>query len=232
MSLHSICTNALNELGGFEVPGSFYGNANATATKCVALVTREGNSLEKEFRWSVLITSTTVTTVSGTANYDLPTDFRAFANMSQWDRTNDRQLSGPLSGAVWQYRKSGVVASSDLNRGFRIQNNDIYIDPTPTSADTLAYDYYSKYWIIKQSDSSTTNTFSSDNDTCRLDEDLLTLALKWRFLQSGGYPFEAEYREYESMKTSLLDDDGGKPRICLGKTPYIYTNLPETGFGS
>ena len=191
MSLLTICTNALKELGGFEIPGSFYGNPNATARQCLALTTREGNALVREYRWSVLIGSTTITTVSGTANYDLPTDFIAFANMSQWDRTNNRQLSGPLSGAVWQYRKSGIVTSSVLNRGFRIQNNDIYIDPTPTSADTLAYDYYSKYWITKQSDSSTTNEFSSDNDTCRLDEELITLGLKWRFLQAKGLPFEA-----------------------------------------
>jgi hypothetical protein len=44
-------------------------------------------------------------------------------------------------------------------------------------------------------------------------------------------PFEAEYREYESMKSECLSDNGGKPRICLGPASRVWTNLPDQGFG-
>lgn len=232
MSLLTIATDALNEIGGFEVPGSFYGNPNPTAKQVLKLVEREGKSLEKEYRWTALITSTTIATVSGTATYALPSDFRAFANMSQWDRTNVLPLRGPTSGAEWQYRKSGLVGVSSVNRAFRVQGGYIAIDPTPTSVDTLAYDYYSKAWIVKQADGSNVSAFTSDNDTCRLDEDLLTMGLKWRFLQAKGMPFQPEYAEYESTKTSLLDDEGGKSTICLGGSPVRFDQLPDTGYGS
>jgi hypothetical protein len=237
LSLLQICTRALEEIGGFDVPGSFYGNSNPTAKQCLRLVEREGSSLEKESRWTALITSTTITTVSGTATYALSTyapGFRAFANMSQWDRTNYLPLRGPLSGAQWQYRKSGLVTTGSLNRGFRIAGTSIAIDPTPSSADTLAFDYYDSRWIVDQSEVAGTyvTQFTSDNDTCRLDEDLLTMGLKWRFLQAKGMPYQPEYAEYESVKTSLLEDEAGKGPICLGAPTTEFTNIPDTGFGS
>jgi hypothetical protein len=235
MSLLSICTAALEEIGGFEIPGSFYGNPNPTAKQCLRLVEREGSTLEKEHRWTALITSTTITTVSGTASYALSTyaaGFRAFANLSQWDRTNNMPLLGPASGADWQFLKSSVSSTTTINRWFRIAGTSIYIHPTPTSADTLAFDYYDKRWITKQSDSSYATTFSSDNDTCRLDEDLITMGLKWRFLQAKGMPFEPEYKEYESIKEQLLADEGGKGSINLGITARVLSQIPDTGFGS
>lgn len=235
MTLLSICQAALEEIGGFDVPSSFYGNSNPTAKQCLRLVEREGKSLEKEYRWTVLITSTTITTAASTASYALSTyaaGFRAFANMSQWDRTNQLPLRGPLSGAQWQYRKSALAGTSDIDRGFRVAGGLVYIDPTPSSVDTLAFDYYDKRWITKQSDSSYATTFASDNDTCRLDEDLLTMGLKWRFLQAKGMPYEPEYKEYEEIKSQLLTDDGGKGPICLGGPTYRFTNIPDTGYGS
>lgn len=233
MTLLSICQDALNEMAGFEVPSTFYGNGNGTAKQCLALVTAEGRDLEKEYRWAELLTEYTFSTVAGTSSYSKPADFRAFANMSQWDRTNRWRLSGPVPSVVWQWLNSGLVVASATNRWFAIRGQYMMIFPTPTSADTLAFDYYSKSWIVKQSDASNTTRFASDNDTCRLDEDLLVLGLKWRFLQAKGMPYEPEYKLYESIKTSLIEDNGGKGPIDLNRRCYSQPggNLPETGYG-
>lgn len=232
MSLLSICQDALKEIGGVEVPSSFYGNNNLTARQCLSLVKAGGNSLEISHRWTALISTYTFATVSGTASYALPSDFRAFAHMSQWDRTNSLPVFGPTSAQTWQFLKSGISEGATINRWFRIQGGYFYIHPTPTSADTVAFDYYSKNWITKQSDSSSVRDFYSDSDTTRLDEDLLRLDLKWRFLQAKGWPFEAEYKEFDAVLEDLKADDGGKGPICLGRSSFKYTNIPDTGFGS
>lgn len=233
MTLATICTNALKEISGFEIPSSFFGNANLTARTCVACVTREGKTLERENRWVELIQTHTFDTVADQANYDLPTDFRAFANMSQWDRTNSRRLVGPASPLLWQWLKGDVTAGATIDRWFRQQGTQIYIHPTPAAAgDTIAFDYYSKNWITLDSDSSTTTDWASDNDTSLLDEELLTMGLKWRFLQAKGMPFEPEYKEYESIKEALLSDNGGKGAIYLGPPRFKMTNLPDQGYGS
>lgn len=233
MTIKTICEDALNEIGGFEVPTSFSGNGNLTATQCIALLNREGKTLEKEERWSALISTHTFTTVADTASYALPTDFRAFAEMSQWDRTNTRQMIGPTPGFLWQYLKGGIISESTIDRWFRIQGSDFYIHPTPSATgDTIAFDYYSKDWVNIQATGLTGTRIASDNDTGRLDEDLLTLGLKWRFLQAKGMPFEPEYKEYEALKTELVSDDGGSGLIRLGQPRYEMTNLPDQGYGS
>ena len=236
MSLLTICTNALSEIGGFDIPATFYGNGVLTAKQCVALANREGKTLEKELRWSELVTEGTITTASGTANYAKPSDFRAFANMSQWDRTNMWRLTGPVPSIVWQWLKSGITVASGMNKWFMVRGATIYLYPTPTSVTTIAYDYYSTGWVTKQADSTNVTEWSADLDTARLDEDLITMGLKWRFLQAKGMPYQPEYAEYETVKSALQDDNGGRGVINLNISmrpmrPINDGNLPETGYG-
>lgn len=235
MSLLTIATNALKEIGGFDVPSSFYGNTNLTATQCVALANRAGRTLQAETRWSELLTEHTFTTTASTATYAKPSDFRAFANMSQWDRTNSWRLTGPTSSFVWQWLKSGISVFASNTRFFAVRGAYIHIYPTPTvTGDTIAFDYYSNAWITKQLDSSNITEWSSDNDTARIDEDIITLSLKWRFLQAKGMPYEPEYKEYETIVESMKEDNGGRGAINLSGMPGLgeFGNIPDTGFGS
>ena len=235
MSLLSIAQGALRRLSGFEVPSTFYGNNNLTAVSCVNLLQEAGNTLVRQHRWQELITEYTFSTVNGTSAYSLPSDFRAFANMSQWDRSNQWRMTGPVPSIVWQWLKSGISVASTDNRWFMVRGNYLTIYPTPTvDGDTIAFDYYSNAWITKQADSTNVTAWTADLDTARIDEELLTLDLKWRFLQSKGMPFEPEYKAFESVKEDLLADNGGRAMINLNTPmrPMFDGNLPETNFGS
>jgi hypothetical protein len=234
MSLLSIAQGALRRLSGFEVPSTYFGNNNLTAVSCVNLLQEAGNTLVRQHRWQELITEHTFTTTASTATYALPSDFKAFANMSQWDRTNQWRMTGPTPSIVWQWLKSGISVASTNNRWFMVRGNLFTIFPTPsTTGDTIAFDYYSHAWITKQADSTNVTAWTADLDTARIDEELLTLDLKWRFLQAKGMPYEPEYKAFESVKEDLLADNGGRGMINLNKPmrPMFDGNLPETGFG-
>lgn len=235
MTLKTICQQALNEIGGFEVPTAYFGSSNVTAKLALNLVQRAGNSLERRHRWAELVTEHTFVTVADTANYSLPTDFRAFANMSLWDRTNYNPMLGPMSPAEWQFMKSSVAGDTGtVTRWFRVKGTQIYIHPTPTaSGDTIAFDYYSRYWISGSASSAFIAAFESDSDTCLLDEDLLTLDLKWRFLQAKGMPFDTEFEEWKVMRDVRLASYGGARKLSLDM-PALATfpeNVPDTGYG-
>lgn len=234
-TLTSIAQNALYEMSGFEVPQTFYGNGNLTARQCLKLVEREGKTLTREHRWAELISEYTFPTVSGTATYDFPSDFSAFANMTFWDRTNSWRIQGPTPPLVYQWLKSGITVASDAEAWYMVRGNKITIYPTPSSVRTIAFDYYSNGWITKQSDSSYISEFTSDNDVPRLDADLLTLGLKWRFLQAKGMPYEPEYKEYCAVKEALVADNGSKGMIDLGmgrRSVIAGGHLPDTGYGA
>jgi hypothetical protein len=237
MTLSTIATRALRGLSGFQIPSSFYSSNHPTATLVVALADECGQDLEKEVRWQELVTEHTFTTTASTATYALPSDFRAFANLSQWDRANQWRMHGPMPPFVYQWLTSGLSVWASNNRWFALRGNLFTIYPTPeTAGDTIAFDYYSKNWVVKQLDGSFTNAWSSDNDTARLDENLLAADLKWRFLQAKGMPFEPEYKRRESLLEHLQADNGGRGVIDLGcpvpRTGLSYGVLPDTGYGS
>ncbi len=234
MSLLSIGQGALRRLSGFEVPSTYFGNNNLTAVSVVNLLQEAGNTLVRQHRWQELITEHTFTTTASTATYALPSDFRSFANMSQWDRTNLWRMTGPTPSIVWQWLKSGISVAATNNRWFMVRGNLFTIFPTPTTTgDTIAFDYYSNAWITKQTDSTNVTAWTADLDTSRIDEELLTLDLKWRFLQSKGMPFEPEYKAFEAVKEDILADNGGRGMISLNTPmrPHFGGNLPDQGFG-
>ena len=234
MTVLSICQNALKEISGFDVPNTIVGNQNETAVTALAVLRREGMRLRK-FNWDTLIAEGLITTVAGSEDYAKPDDFRHFANMSQWDRTNNLRLRGPTTPAEWQFLKGSVAgATATIERWFRVKGRRIFIHPVPNaSGDTIAYEYYSTNWVVLQTDGSTAGEIASDNDTALLDEEVLTLGVKWRFLKAKGIPWEAEYREYEDMLQSLLGQNGGSPVIALDNDRIAdrLSGIPEQGFG-
>ena len=170
--------------------------------------------------------------MQGTDNYALPDGFIAFAQSSHWDRSNWRRVRGPASAAEWQWFKVRLVTPSELNRWFRIQGKRFYMNPTPSVSDVeISYDYFSKNWV-QPTEGADKDGYTADTDTPLLDEELLTLDLKWRFLQAKGFPAEVEYREWDDMLSTILANSGGARTINMnGIVADVTSNLPDTGFG-
>jgi hypothetical protein len=230
MTLLTICQTVLRETGKFQVPSTIVSNADPTAVQLLALANRTGRTLANDLRWQVLLSTYTFATVASTANYSLPSDFGRFANLTQWDRTNDNPVRGPVTAMEWEYlQSSGFGASSIFDKVFRIAGNYFAIYPTPdTSDETIAFQYYSKNWITNKT------AFSADDDTALIDEDLIILGTKWRWLQAKGDSFENEKLEYQQRLDSLQAGDGGRDVIRFGSR-FVENgagNIPDVGFGS
>lgn len=224
-----MCQTALRESGQFTVPETIVGNADPTAVQLLALANRAGRTLANDYRWQVLLTTHTFDTVASTESYALPSDFGRFANLSFWDRTNYWAVRGPVTAIEWQARKSSSIASvSGMNKAFRIAGGLFYIDPVPDAVETIAFDYWSSYWISGKA------AYALDADVALIDEDVITLELKWRWLQAKGDSFENEKREAEMRRESVLAADGAKDAIRFSDAGGYRErggNLPETGFG-
>lgn len=238
MSLLTICQAALEEIGDFEVPGSIVGNANATATQIKALANREGRLLSRRHYWNALHKVQTFTTTASTANYTAPSDLRYPLNMTWWDRANYWPVFGPATPEVWQTLQSGIVTEG-VRRWFRFQGGDIYIYPTPTvNGDTIAFEYISDQWVDTDADGAGDATsWQADSDTSVLDEELMTLGVKWRFKMEKGIPYADDWNEYERQVNLAIGRDGGAEKLNMGQysdwfKDYGIVNFPETGFGS
>ena len=109
-TLLSICQSALREIGDFAVPSAIVGSTDPIAVQLLALAQRSGKTLAADHKWQVLLKTYTFPTVASTATYALPTDFKSFANITQWDRTNYWEVEGPVSPQKFEALRSSSVS--------------------------------------------------------------------------------------------------------------------------
>jgi hypothetical protein len=184
--------------------------------------------------------------IKNQSSYELPSDFGFFLNKTMWDRVESRPM-GLVSPQVWQEFKSGLIQSSVYKR-WRVKANDgtkeIFIDPTPTATQCVyecrdgskvkvgaAFEYISKY-TVNDTSGVPKELFTVDTDTFRIDDNLLELEFKWRWLNALGQTYHEEKAEAERYHGILKAQDGGAPTVTADNgSSYRYPNIPETGIG-
>jgi len=237
MSLLTICQGVADYVG-FERPTTVVGSPDPTARQLLSCAQREGKTLVKRGPWAILEKEHTFSTVNGTASYALPSDFERFRNDTQYNRSDQMEMRGPLNAQQWQYVKSGIVSAGTQQR-WRVKADSsakkFFIDPTPTSAETIAFEYVSNAWC-QSSGGSAQTAWAADSDTGILDELLMEMGVTYRFKQLHGLDYAEDFRDYQINVARSLGADGGAPRLAFdnryknGISPYGY-NVPETNYG-
>lgn len=214
MTLLSIAQNTLREIPGFEVPSTIVDNQNETAVLSLALINRSLLETRRRSNWEQLTVQRTITLVASQEQYDLPSDWKKFITITWWDQTNRWPMRGPATSAEWEALQSRIFESS-FRRWFRIfkgtSDNDrmIYIFPIPASSgDEITYEYISN-GVVEDTSGALKEIFTADTDTSLLDEDVVALGFKWRFLKTKGLPYVEEFRDYEVGIADIKGDNGG-----------------------
>lgn len=241
MSLLTICQNVAKDIP-VEVPSVISGNSNETATLLLSAANRAGKSIARRkgrIPWISLTKEHTFTTDASTAGYSLPSDFLYLANYTVWDRTNYWSMRAGLTPQQWQEYQSSVLGNTvTTHKRFRIRNvsgtTKFWIDPDPSSADSLVFEYVSNQWCQSEGGAGQT-AWQADTDTAILDEYLIELEAQWRFLKRLGMTYEDEFEEAEKEIKQALAREGGAPILELNKRRELSfisgKNVPDTGYG-
>jgi hypothetical protein len=136
-------------------------------------------------------------------------------------------------------KKSALVASATLRSNFRIKAdtrvNKFFIDPTPSSAVDMVFEYGSDQWVKDSGNTTGKTAYAVDTDISLISEELIELDTIWRVLARKGFAYEEEKQEAESQIDRAFAEDGGAPVIDFGggAMPAFAErlNLPEGGFG-
>lgn len=226
---------------GLSEPLSVIGNTDEQTKQILSLANREGKELSGVAMpfggWQRLHKEHTFLTVSGQAEYSLPSDLEYFANETFWDGSKRWELLGPIDAQEKQLLRYGVLASGP-RRKFYIRNDKMVIDPTPDVSDeTIAYDYYSNSWVIDEDGSTEKTRFTHDTDTIKLDEDCFAMGLKWRFLRAKGLDYSQEFADYRDAVNVKIARDCGQRKLPIsggnmGARLLDSDNIQDSGFGS
>lgn len=203
------------------------------------LLNTAGEELMQAYPWEKLVKSYQIVVASGdTGEYDMPSDFGYILNQTEWDRTNNIAMGGPLSAQEWTYLKGRDLASNTLYASFRISQGKFNVFPTnpPVGLD-LNFEYISTDWVSYDTGPVLYKAgVTAADDIPLFDKTLITRAVKVKYLESGGFDTIKAQGDYNQIFAFLTGTDKGAPIVNAGRSrggyPYLNSNnTPDTGFG-
>lgn len=212
-----------------------YDSTDPNIIQLCRLAKRVGRQLVRAHSWSHLQKEHTFSTVNGTASYALPADYDRLADQTGWNRTDQAPMYGPLTGAEWQRRKASGVTS--IYGSFRIRANLIYFDPTPTAAESHAFEYVSSYWVAVNGASVPTLAVPTDGaHVVWFDPLLFTTGLRLSFTRAKGIDSTAPQQDFNDAFAAAVGADGAAPILMLGGPSwaerFLYgVSIPEGNWG-
>ena len=234
MSLLSICQDAAIEIG-FPSPGMVVGSTDSNTLQLFRLANREGHDLSQAADWQALKEEHTFTLATSAQDYALPSGFRYIIPSTTWNRDDKRLVINPISSQEWQFLK-GWTAIQGLNLRARIRADQLEFEQTITSSDngkTIAFEYISSYWC-ESSGGSDQSAFAADTDVSKLDEELMTQGVVWRFKKAKGLDWQEDYQFYQRLRDTQIARDGGSRRIRFCSSAFgegLGVNVSDRDYG-
>jgi hypothetical protein len=177
----------------------------------LALSNEEGRELVSLYDWSVLQTESTFVTVAaqlqGTVESIAP-NYKFILNDIVWNRNTRLPIYGSRSSQEWQ--QAVAMQFTSPYSQYRIRGGNFYLFPIPEPNQTCSLEYVSKNWVNKASNSSMTNFWSSDNDTCIFDDDIMMAGIMWRWRAEKGLHYGEKKEIYDALVADATDRDATK----------------------
>jgi hypothetical protein len=207
-SLRTLLSAVLGE-SGFLVPTSFVGSTAPDDLQMVYLANRAANYLrEQGFNKLVKRNTTTLTTAT---TYDLPSDYLEIVADTMRIVGRIDVANFPAQANWWSYLQS-MAGPVGIPVNVRIINGLLNVY-SPTDGDVIAYEYISNMPITDVTGATPKASFTADDDLWLLDDDLLVLEVRWRFLQAKGLDWQSVAMEAKSYRNSVRGRDAGSQTL-------------------
>jgi len=208
-------------------PSAVIGSSDQQVRQLSSLADQEGRELARRAMWQALTKEKTFTSIaSETQTGAIPSDFDRMVPGTFFNRTRKRMVTGPLSSQEWQDLKGRtVVVYFDA---FRIRNDALLLQPTPPAGETYAFEYVSMEWCESSDGATDRSAWAADTDVAKLDEEIITLGVIWRFLRMKGLDYSEAFRTYEVQVTQMIARDGAKRSLNMASgRDYRQPRVPQ-----
>lgn len=208
-SLLELVTDVVDDIGLPRIT-SVIGNTDPMARAMLRAANREGVELAGRHPWRKLKFDKTFTSVAALIQTSaVPADYDRIVQDTFWNRTQTRQVEGPLSEQ--EYAEILGRGTTYFHQAHVMRGSDIVFVNIPTAGETMAYAYVSKYWVgVSGSTTPTKEKFSDDSDIPFLDDELMRLGMVWRYKKSKGLDYGEDFNAYEMRVAQLAGRDGGR----------------------
>lgn len=205
---------------GLSAPTSLIGSGDQTTKQMFSLLNESTKGISRAFSWECLQREASLTTVAAQDQGAISTlvpNLKSIINDTIWNRTLKRPVFGPLSPQL-QAQNKAFFQSGPWNQ-FYIREGHLWFYPQPVAGQSVYVQYISKA-VGKAYAGTEINKFTLDTDIPFFDEELLILAIKWRFRRAKRFDSTDEKQDYEGCLNDLIARDGSKPVLSMDGTKY------------
>lgn len=149
MSLLSVVQGACTSCA-IPSPSYVLTNSDKNIARMLEFARDEVATLVSRYPWTKLLKEHVITLQNGVDRYAVPEDLRRWVHSTEWNRTSQWRVHGPLTPQQYQARESGLTNVTIRNEYQIIgdTHEGIRILPTPTSSGSvLVFMYQSKEGI-------------------------------------------------------------------------------------
>jgi hypothetical protein len=231
----SIINDAMILLGLRQDVTEPFLSSDTNVQQLLTILKAAGRDLLREHPWSQLQVEYTFSTTDGEDTYDMPAGFDRYVDQTQWNRSTSLPLTGPLSPQGWQLAKvmAGTTSTAPY---FRTQGTSLVLYPVPTSTQTLALEYLSRYWVQSSgAPAPDKDKPTADDDVVWLDGQMMVHRIRRDWQEARGLDSAAASNAYESALASAKGIGATSSVKSLNGTVgrgLLTVTLPPTGWGS
>ena len=231
MSLLSIVQTVTAQLS-LATPSVVVGSTDRQVQQLLAVANEEGHALARRHEWQVLTEEFTfVTTAAAVQVGAIPADFDHWRPNTFFNRSTRRPITGPITPRQWQWIQAQPVYST-VYLAFRERGGQFLFAPVPPAGQAIYGEYISVNWC-KSVAAVAQAAWVADTDTAYLDETVIQLGVRWRFLKAKGLDYAEDMETYERELEKVMARDGGSSMLSMSPQPVDLNrvNLPDGSFG-
>lgn len=206
-------------------------STDTLVTQMRELADQVGDDLSRRADWQELRKEVTfyarATTDQGYL-VSIASDFDRLVDESLWNRTQVRQVEGPITADEWQRDRASGFSGPQIK--YTTRGGKLLVEPAQTSGDTLALEYISQQWCESTAGTGLTQ-FADDSDLVKLPERIFKLGLIAKYLEVNGASYAEAKDEYEFAIETHTGNVSGKRVLFLGGGPPVAAvNIPSNNF--
>lgn len=203
-------------------PGSWIGATESSHLELLDFLDDTIKELHKRVEWEEPIGADVIIEGNGGESYSLPADFYRIMRdeLAVYERTTTRRRGLPItSSGKWTALKS--VGTAGAYRYFRVTGypgnyNMLFFRPLGVN-DRITLAYITDRWIASVA-GALMNRWLADTDILLMDDRLVQLGVRWRWLQQKGLPHDDYLSEYEAYLLRERNDNRNIRTLVIGDT--------------
>ena len=217
MTLKDILDSVLLE-SGMGTEAVYVAASDDSVKRMVNIANRSARRIATGFGWQALKRTYSFSLTTAT-EYDLPTDFRAFTPDTTFVDSYLFGVDMRTRPQLWHYLQVNTTGTGPRYR-MRVLGDKIHVYQ-PQAGDNISFEYLTDHPVMATDGTTSKKSFTTDTDTFRLDDDLITMDILWRYKKLLGLPDwqidRADWNDYkktvqgqESAAKTIIGSDGSE----------------------